>query len=1180
MPGPFDAQNSSGQPRFLDAQPRSSRSFALALMAAAMLFAPAALLRAQSVAFAGQFTTVASGFSNVGLVATDASGNAYVTDFGNGTITEIYANGDSPAVVVSGLANPTGVTVDGSGNLYVGLYYVGEEIKIAPGGAQTVLGSIIYPTSIALDSSRNVFVASQFVGLYEIPAGGGAPVLVETGNYDASILDAAGDIYTSDDGNHDVHFLSAARSTNASYFSGLVVPEGVALDGAGDLFVADTLGGEVYERNGTTGEIHTIGPLGLPRGVGTDPKGNLFVSDEQSQSVFKVQPYSVNFGSVNVCPAGQTTPAPCSQTLTLNYKVLGDVNFGTANVVTQGAPNLDFQLSGNNTCSGPHLADTSCSVTVTFAPLAPGLRQGAVVLTDAASGYVLATTLIYGQGQGPAVAFSNSQLLPLRSGLAVPQGIAVDAAGDVFIGDQYNADLIEFPAHGAPAITVATNVEPISIAVDGAGNVFFADFGGSVNRIPAGGGPPTVVPVQGGAASAVAVDGAGNLFVALNQGVVEVPANGAPQTTIASAIIAPVGVAVDAADDVFVADEAADAVLEIPGNGGQPRNVVTGLRQPAGVAVDAAGDIFVADKGNDRVVEEPAGGGPLITVASGLSVPGDVAVDGVGNVFIADSYNARVVVAPRSRTPSFAFADTNVGSTSSDSPQSVTVQNIGNQPLTASGTGISVGSNFSQVPGPGTPPDCTSSFSLTPGASCDLSISFTPQDIGMIRSTAVLTDNALNASPATQAIGLNGTAYGPPTINFTVPNQVYGTHPFLVRANSNSNGMITYSYVSGPATLVGNTVTITGAGQVVLQASEAASGYFTAGTQEATFTVSPAVLTVLAVPQNGASQIDVGYGNYMPTLSFFYGITGFVNGDTAAVVSGAPALSVAFGSSTPPVGSYPFTIGVGTLTAANYTFVTRNGTIHVVPASIVVKPNSTTTRYGTAPTLSYAVTGLKYGQTASVFSSMPTVSTTATTSSSIGQYPISVNINGITAPNYTLVAGPNATLTVNPVNLQVKALSTSSTYGAALPALNYAISGFVNGDNSSVVSGTPTISTTAVSGSAAGTYPISAGVGGLSATNYIFSSGPNAVLTILPAVLTVAAQPVSVPYGSPIPPLTYKETGFVNGDSSSVVTGSPNLTTTAKQGSQRGTYPIVITAGTLAARNYTFKLTGSTVTIH
>ena len=72
-----------------------------------------------------------------------------------------------------------------------------------------------------------------------------------------------------------------------------------------------------------------------------------------------------------------------------------------------------------------------------------------------------------------------------------------------------------------------------------------------------------------------------------------------------------------------------------------------------------------------------------------------------------------------------------------------------------------------------------------------------------------------NYAAGTQNASFTVTAEAP-TISFTVPNQTYGVAPFTVSATSNSSGAITYSVVSGPATISGSTVTITGVGTVVL----------------------------------------------------------------------------------------------------------------------------------------------------------------------------------------------------------------------------------------------------------------------------------------------------------------------------------------------------------------------------
>ncbi len=84
---------------------------------------------------------------------------------------------------------------------------------------------------------------------------------------------------------------------------------------------------------------------------------------------------------------------------------------------------------------------------------------------------------------------------------------------------------------------------------------------------------------------------------------------------------------------------------------------------------------------------------------------------------------------------------------------------------------------------------------------------------------------------------------------------------------------------------------------------------------------------------------------------------------------------------------------------------------------------------------------------------------------------------------------------------------------------------------------------------------------------------------ISPAVLKVTAYNLTSVYGQPLPSLTYNYSGFVNGDTSSVVSGIPALSTTATTGSNAGSYPITVMTGTLAAANYDFLYVSGTLTI-
>jgi hypothetical protein len=97
---------------------------------------------------------------------------------------------------------------------------------------------------------------------------------------------------------------------------------------------------------------------------------------------------------------------------------------------------------------------------------------------------------------------------------------------------------------------------------------------------------------------------------------------------------------------------------------------------------------------------------------------------------------------------------------------------------------------------------------------------------------------------------------------------------------------------------------------------------------------------------------------------------------------------------------------------------------------------------------------------------------------------------------------------VNAATLTVSASPASKTYASANPSFTPSYSGFVNGDTSVVLTGSPSLTTTATASSAAGSYAITAAAGTLSAANYTFSFVPG-TLTVSAATLTVSANPPS-----------------------------------------------------------------------
>jgi autotransporter-associated beta strand protein len=245
--------------------------------------------------------------------------------------------------------------------------------------------------------------------------------------------------------------------------------------------------------------------------------------------------------------------------------------------------------------------------------------------------------------------------------------------------------------------------------------------------------------------------------------------------------------------------------------------------------------------------------------------------------------------------------------------------------------------------------------------------------------------------------------------------------------------------------------------------------------------VAPAPITVTADHKSRS------YGSVNPILTASY--SGFVNDETASVLSGSPDLSTAV-TATSPVGSYAIVTGLGSLSAANYSFRPIDGTLNVTAAPLSVTSDDQTKTYGNPFTaFTGTIVGLMNGDdiTAS-YASNGSAADAAVTAS---PYPIDVVLNdpGSKLSNYVLTDNVG-NLTVARAPLVVTAGDKTRAYGMANPALTASYSGFVNGDGESVLSGNADFSTDAAIGSAPGSYPIGVSAGTLAADNYDFSFVP------------------------------------------------------------------------------------------
>jgi len=574
-------------------------------------------------------------------VAVDEAGNAYVADSWNHSIRKI-----TPAGVVTTLAGasgqsgdldgvgsaarfnlPSGVAVDGAGNVYVADAENHTIRKITPDGTVTTLAGssghrgsangsgssarFARPRSLAVDGSGSVYVAdSDNHAIRKITPEG----LVMT------LAGSAGKV-------------GSADGTGAS--ARFYLPSGVAVDGASNVYVADTNNHAIRKitpegavttwagspDDGFLGNIDGTGTSArfyLPSGVAVDGAGNVYVVDA-IETVRRI------------------TPAAVVTTLA------GTPNQAGSADGTGSAARFNMQLRGPNgvavdRAGNLYVTDVSNS---TIRKISPAGAVGTLAGTTGEAGTA--------DGFGRAARFSS------------PLGVAVDGAGNVYVADSLNNTIRKVTASEVVTTLAGTAGKwgsrdgtgtaarfslPKGVAVDRARNIYVADNDNNTIRMitPSG----VVTTLAGTARQSGSADGVGT----------------------AAQFGRPGGVAVDDAGNVYVADTGNSTIRMITPSGvvttlagtasrtGSADGVGTAARfdRPGGVAVDGAGNVYVADTGNQTIRKiEPSAVVTTLAGAAGqvgsvdgagaaarFNFPVGVAVDDTGNVYVADTRNDSV----------------------------------------------------------------------------------------------------------------------------------------------------------------------------------------------------------------------------------------------------------------------------------------------------------------------------------------------------------------------------------------------------------------------------------------------------------------------------------------------------------------------------------------------------------
>jgi len=792
-------------------------------------------VRIRMVNPSGVITTVAgngvSGFSGDGGsatsaqisspvgVAVDGKGNLYFADFDNnrirmvnssGVISTVAGNGirnssgDGGPATSAELYNPSGVALDGNGNLYIAGYFDNRIRMVNTSGIiTTVAGNgtpgfsgdggpatsaeLYYPSGVAVDGQGNIYIGDLY-------------------NNRIRMVNASG-VITTVAGNGTAGFSGdGGPATSAE----LNMPAGVAVDGNGNFYIADTNNNRVRMVN-PSGMITTVaghgssgfggdgGPaksaeLYVPYGVAVDGNGNLYIADTDNNRI-----RVVNSSAVINTFAGNG-----------NYGYGGDGNPATS---AKLADPTGIAIDGSENL---YIADTNNNRIRMVTP-------SGVISTVAGSG----TAGFSGDG-GPATSAE----------LSVPAGVAMDGIGNLYIADTNN-DRIRmvtpsgvistvagdgtagFSGDGGPATSAELNV-PTGVAVDRSRNLYIADTNNSRIRMVTPSGVITTVagngfPGYGGdggiATSAplynpfgVAVDGRGLVIADVNNqrirlvnpsGLINTVAgignygfsgDGGPPTS--AQLADPSGVALDGNGNLFIADRANNSIREVTF---APISITpVSLTFPVQtVGTSSAPQIVTISNNRSQTLQIPS-----ITVPTGFSETdncigslaglsacavnvtfspvstglqsGDLTINNSGatGAFLVPVAGTAIQPKATLSTTSLQFSAQVLGATSA--PQTITITNDGSDILFI--TKVTITGDFAQTN------SCEFAFGINAGSLCTISVTFTPTAAGTRSGTITITDNAAG-SPQSVALagGGNTFALAPAPSSSTMETVAAGT---------------------------------------------------------------------------------------------------------------------------------------------------------------------------------------------------------------------------------------------------------------------------------------------------------------------------------------------------------------------------------------------------------------------
>jgi hypothetical protein len=283
-------------------------------------------------------------------VAVDGQGDVFIADFEHNRVVEVKPDG-SQTTVGSGLLFPESVAVDGQGDVFIGDAGNHRVVEVKPDGTQTPVASglsaNVSGVAVAPDPLNNkvldIFIAdSDNSRVLEVKQGRTQTTVTTVGSGLSGptgvAVDGQGDVFIADFFSRVVEVK--ADGTQTTVGTGLTFPYGVAVDGMGDVLIADYFSSRVVEV-APDGTQTTVGSgLATPQGVAVDSAGDVFIANTGRRRVVEVAAGSL---PVTVSPALASITVP-------PYGVSYDGNAYTATSTATGVGGVD--LSADLTLTG------------------------------------------------------------------------------------------------------------------------------------------------------------------------------------------------------------------------------------------------------------------------------------------------------------------------------------------------------------------------------------------------------------------------------------------------------------------------------------------------------------------------------------------------------------------------------------------------------------------------------------------------------------------------------------------------------------------------------------------------------------------------------------------------------------------------------------------------------------